>query len=210
MSVVSKLTNNGIEFSDRDLVHVIQILKSCDNLDKKEDEIVEFYKKKILILHTAEGKRIYAKTLMQKRYLELLESSSILFVTGSAGTGKTYLAVAYAVSKLKKNLKSLTYTPKNINDTRKSIKDNLKIIDETLRQEVKDYSINYGYNYFPEKVYKGIYYEEGEYESLVITLGEGIGNNFWCVLFPPLCLIDEEQDEVEYTTFIKELIDKYF
>ena len=103
MSVVSKLTNNGIEFSDRDLVHVIQILKSCDNLDKKEDEIVEFYKKKILILHTAEGKRIYAKTLMQKRYLELLESSSILFVTGSAGTGKTYLAVAYAVSKLKKN-----------------------------------------------------------------------------------------------------------
>ena len=103
MNIVSKLANNGIDFSDRDLVHIIQILKSCDNLDKKEDEIVEFYKKKILILHTAEGKRIYAKTLMQKRYLELLESSSILFVTGSAGTGKTYLAVAYAVSKLKKN-----------------------------------------------------------------------------------------------------------
>ena len=86
MNIVSKLANNGIDFSDRDLVHIIQILKSCDNLDKKEDEIVEFYKKKILILHTAEGKRIYAKTLMQKRYLELLESSSILFVTGSAGT----------------------------------------------------------------------------------------------------------------------------
>lgn len=103
LKVVSKLSNNGIDFSDRDLVHIIQILKTCDNLDIKEDEIVEFYKKKILILHTAEGKRIYAKTLMQKRYLELLESSSILFVTGSAGTGKTYLAVAYAVSKLKKN-----------------------------------------------------------------------------------------------------------
>ena len=65
--------------------------------------MVSYNKKKILILHTADGKRIYAKTLMQKRYLELLESSSILFVTGSAGTGKTYLAVAYAVSKLKKN-----------------------------------------------------------------------------------------------------------
>ena len=59
-------------------------------------------------------------------------------------------------------------------------------------------------------MYKGIYYEEGEYESLVITLGEGIGNNFWCVLFPPLCLIDENEEEVEYTSFIKELIDKYF
>lgn len=101
--VVSKLSNSGIDFSDRDLVHMIQLLKMSNNVDLLSDEIVEFYKKKILILHTADGKRIYAKTLMQKRYLELLESSSILFATGSAGTGKTYLAVAYAVSKLKKN-----------------------------------------------------------------------------------------------------------
>ena len=141
----------------------------------------------------------------------IIPKESIRFrVIANSNTKEDQMIKEKVVSKLKKSLSSLTYTPKNINDTRKSIKDNLKIIEETLRQEVKDYSINYGYNYFPEKVYKGIYYEEGEYESLVITLGEGIGNNFWCVLFPPLCLIDEEQDEVEYTTFIKELIDKYF
>ena len=141
----------------------------------------------------------------------IIPKESIRFrVIANSNTKEDQMIKEKVVSKLKKSLSSLTYTPKNINETRKSIKDNLKIIDETLRQEVKDYSINYGYNYFPEKVYKGIYYEEGEYESLVITLGEGIGNNFWCVLFPPLCLIDEEQDEVEYTTFIKELIDKYF
>ena len=141
----------------------------------------------------------------------IIPKESIRFrVIANSNSKEDQMIKEKVVSKLKKNLSSLTYTPKNINDTRKSIKDNLKIIDETLKQEVKDYSINYGYNYFPEKVYKGIYYEEGEYESLVITLGEGIGNNFWCVLFPPLCLIDEEQEEVEYTTFIKELIDKYF
>ena len=141
----------------------------------------------------------------------IIPKESIRFrVIANSNSQEDQMIKEKVVSKLKKNLSSLTYTPKNINETRKSIKDNLKIIDETLRQEVKDYSINYGYNYFPEKVYKGIYYEEGEYESLVITLGEGIGNNFWCVLFPPLCLIDEDQDEVEYTTFIKELIDKYF
>ena len=141
----------------------------------------------------------------------IIPKESIRFrVIANSNSQEDQMIKEKVVSKLKKSLSSLTYTPKNINDTRKSIKDNLKVIDETLRQEVKDYSINYGYNYFPEKVYKGIYYEEGEYESLVITLGEGIGNNFWCVLFPPLCLIDEEQDEVEYTTFIKELIDKYF
>ena len=67
-------------------------------------------------------------------------------------------------------------------------------------------------NYFPEKEYKGIVYEEGEYESLVITLGNGLGENFWCVLFPPLCLLDseEEVEDVEYTSFVKELVEKYF
>ena len=76
-----------------------------------------------------------------------------------------------------------------------------------------NYDINYGENYFPEKEYKGVSYEEGNYESLVITLGDGLGDNFWCVLFPPLCLLEAEENDtnkIEYTSFIKEIIDKYF
>ena len=75
------------------------------------------------------------------------------------------------------------------------------------------FQVNYGYNYFPEKKYKGITYNEGFYESLVITLGEAEGDNWWCVLFPPLCLMEEDEEkieEVEYKSFIKEIIDKYF
>ncbi len=76
------------------------------------------------------------------------------------------------------------------------------------------FQMNYGMNYFPEKVYRGVKYEEGYYESLVVTLGNGLGNNWWCVLFPPLCLLEaeetEEKTEVEYKFFITELIDKYF
>ena len=65
----------------------------------------------------------------------------------------------------------------------------------------------------PEKEYKGVKYPAGEYESLVITLGTGTGDNFWCVLFPPLCLIEAEEEnisEVKYTSFIQEIINKYF
>ena len=62
----------------------------------------------------------------------------------------------------------------------------------------------------PEKEYKGTTYEEGYYESLVITLGSGEGDNWWCVLFPPLCLLEaEDSDDVEYTSYVKELVDKY-
>ena len=71
------------------------------------------------------------------------------------------------------------------------------------------YTINYGKNYFPEKKYKGITYSEGYYESVLVTLGSGEGENWWCVLFPPFCLIEaEENDEVEYKFFLQELIEK--
>ena len=74
------------------------------------------------------------------------------------------------------------------------------------------YDINYGNNYFPEKKYKGVTYKEGNYESLVVTLGNGKGDNWWCVMFPPLCLMDTEEQNLsnaEYHFWIKDIFDKY-
>ena len=108
----------------------------------------------------------------------------------------------------------------NITEARNTIKYNLNnyenIIEKTLKENNinTDFTINYGYNYFPEKEYKGVKYNSGEYESLVVTLGNGIGKNWWCVLFPPLCLLEaeegKEEAKVEYKFFVKEMIDKYF
>lgn len=77
----------------------------------------------------------------------------------------------------------------------------------------KEVSINFGDNYFPEKDYKGVHYDEGEYESLVVTIGEGVGDNWWCVLFPPLCLLEASEsdvDDVEYQFFVTKMLDKIF
>ena len=115
--------------------------------------------------------------------------------------------------------KKLDFKPKDLNQARDNIKNQIpkleNIIEKTLEEENKpqEYDINYGLNYFPEKQYRGIIYPEGEYESLVITLGDGLGENFWCVLFPPLCLLEADKTEtsdVKYTSFIKEVIEKYF
>ena len=123
------------------------------------------------------------------------------------------------VTNLESELKEIDLAPQNIELTRMAIKNKIptikRNIENTLEKLNKEqsYKVEYGMNYFPEKEYKGIKYEEGEYESLVIKLGDGLGDNFWCVLFPPLCLLegeDKELEEVEYTSFIKELINKYF
>ena len=75
-----------------------------------------------------------------------------------------------------------------------------------------NYDLSYGNNYFPEKSYKGVKYEAGMYESLVITLGSGKGENWWCVLFPPLCLMDASSsntEDVDYQFFVKNIFEKY-
>ena len=84
-------------------------------------------------------------------------------------------------------------------------------IEKSLVNEDYSYNINYGLNYFPEKEYNGKTYKEGKYESLLVTLGKGEGNNWWCILFPPLCLVEaeESEEEVEYGFFLKNIIDKF-
>ena len=112
----------------------------------------------------------------------------------------------------------LTKDTKSIKEVRKILLEHKEELYELTRDKLKNlgydksFSLNYGNNFFPEKKYKGLIYKSGNYESLVITLGEGNGDNFWCVLFPPLCTleVDESTSEVEYKFFIKEIIDKYF
>ena len=55
----------------------------------------------------------------------------------------------------------------------------------------------------------GKIYKEGNYESLVITLGEASGNNWWCIMYPPLCLLEKntsQERDVEYKSYLWEII----
>ncbi len=116
--------------------------------------------------------------------------------------------------KISKNLFESLNGVKNIEDARSNIKANISelssIVEDTLGNN--DYSINYGQNYFPTKKLYGITYEEGNYESLVVKLGSGSGENWWCVLFPPLCMIDVEKNNisnVEYKSKVLEILNNY-
>ncbi len=112
---------------------------------------------------------------------------------------------------------NLLKNTRDLESARKIIKDNLNYVEnniDTVLQKEKyllPFNVNFGLNYFPKKEFKGITYDEGYYESVVVTLGEGLGDNWWCVLFPPLCMIEAEQStDVEYTTMVKTIINKYF
>lgn len=88
------------------------------------------------------------------------------------------------------------------------IKNNLDNIKDLVLKKDSTAKIDYGINYFPKKTYKGVIYPSGDYESLVITLGNGLGDNWWCVLYPPLCLIDDNEtsSNVEYRLMIEKVL----
>lgn len=99
---------------------------------------------------------------------------------------------------------------RNVEDADRVIKECIPEVKKIISKYTKDYKVNYGLNYFPEKEYKSVKYDEGEYQSLVVTLGNGLGDNWWCVLFPPLCLLEaEESTDVEYHSYVVDMINKY-
>src|SRR5699024_4204060 len=69
--------------------------------DDKETSILSLSED--IICHTANGKPVRAKTLGQKNYVEQIRNKMITFGIGPAGTGKTYLAMAMAITAFKNN-----------------------------------------------------------------------------------------------------------
>lgn len=107
-------------------------------------------------------------------------------------------------------MSDLLKSAKDEQAAKKIIINNLDYIENEVKTVIKNnnYELKFGYNFFEEKTYKGVTYNSGYYESLIIELGKKKGNNWWCVLYPPICLIDEE--DMEYKSLVKELINKYF
>lgn len=101
-----------------------------------------------------------------------------------------------------------------LNEARNTINKNLSNINNLVSNTYgsNDYEINFGQNYFPEKEMYGVKYKAGNYESLVIKLGKGQGENWWCVLFPPLCMINTKSNDtnnVEYKSKVLEILKAY-
>ena len=77
------------------------------------------------------------------------------------------------------NITKLLKNQNSLQETRTTLKKNINTFTTTIQEEMKNdnydnnVEVNYGMNYFPEKTYKGVKYKEGEYESLVVTLGKG-------------------------------------
>lgn len=120
--------------------------------------------------------------------------------------------------KVVNELSTLLFKDTNdINETRNNIVNNLDKVNNSIDKVFSEnnynlkYKVKYGMNYFPSKEYNDIRFEAGNYESLVVEIGEAKGNNYWCILYPPLCMVDYEKDtKIEYKSKIMEILSNLF
>ncbi len=79
------------------------------------------------------------------------------------------------------------------------------IANRVLSENGVDYraSVEWGKETYPTRVYEDFYLPSGEYLSLRVNLGRGEGNNWWCVLFPPLCTKAATDDSFEQSGISK-------
>ncbi|GAA0088674.1 stage II sporulation protein R [Clostridium perfringens] len=85
----------------------------------------------------------------------------------------------------------------------------IKIAEEYIKSQGFDYTVETTLTRenFPVKEYGNIVLPQGEYEAYRILIGEGKGQNWWCVMFPPLCFIDVTKGQVAYDETEKKMKD---
>lgn len=106
--------------------------------------------------------------------------------------------IAYLEPKLEKS--------SSIEESEEIIKGEYKNLEEISKNIIDENGYTYNvaiglkYSNFPAKQYSSVVLPAGEYKALKIVIGEGKGKNWWCVMFPPLCFVDEENGIIDEKT----------
>ncbi|MFC5451452.1 stage II sporulation protein R [Paenibacillus aestuarii] len=96
--------------------------------------------------------------------------------------------------------------PHTLDEARAVVNAHLPEFDALVGQMIQERGYSYTHTVelgkvpFPTKMYGNVVYPAGDYEALRITIGSGAGQNWWCVLFPPLCFVDAVSGEAVAST----------
>ena len=97
------------------------------------------------------------------------------------------------------------------------ISENFTMIEQVANQTLQDNGFSYtssakiSNEYFPTRTYENVTLEEGYYDALILNLGSGQGDNWWCIVFPAFCFTQtKKSDNIVYISQIWEIIKSVF
>lgn len=181
-----------------------------NNIYKLKNKIKDIYikDKKIINISLAIGfiitiilsfqTKAYSETMQQRIAQEIIR----FHVIPNSNLQKDQELKMKVKKEVLKELAPKLELTKNINETREILKTNLEFIKYTTLKVIEESGYNYDVEvnmlntHFPQINYGNMTLPAGEYEALQIVIGSGIGKNWWCVMFPMLCFIEQAQGKV--------------
>lgn len=91
------------------------------------------------------------------------------------------------------------------------LEENIDYVNEIAKEVIEENNYTYevttmlSYENFPDKVYGDCVFPQGNYEAFRVIIGEGKGQNWWCVMFPSLCFVDESKNSVDSSDLKEEI-----
>lgn len=91
------------------------------------------------------------------------------------------------------------------------LEENIDYVNEIAKEVIEENNYTYevttmlSYENFPDKVYGDYVFPQGNYEAFRVIIGEGKGQNWWCVMFPSLCFVDESKNSVDSSDLKEEI-----
>lgn len=133
---------------------------------------------------------------------EDLENSVIrLHVLANSDSAEDQALKLRVRDRILKDGRELFKNVKSEEEARRILSENRDFLENSARDEIfsagYDYpvAVNMGKYDFPMKVYENYAFPSGEYEAVRVEIGKAEGQNWWCVMFPPLCFVDGTVDE---------------
>ena len=174
-----------------------QISKPAEAYISRNSAILTFFKRSLLIIflllvYISISAFAYVSTVSET----ISNSVFRLHVIANSDSQEDQNLKYIVRDNLIKYMNSLTT---NITSKQEAIKiaqnhkeDFYKIAKQTITENGYDYDVNIdiGNTYFPTKYYGDISLPAGYYDALRVEIGEATGQNWWCVMFPPLCFVD--------------------
>lgn len=173
------------------MVLTILILNGCKSIDNNAND--------------------YSLELKELNYYDIKDKLIRFHVIANSDTDEDQNLKLKVRDKVVEELSEKLINVNSLEEAENVLQENIDYINEIAKEVIKENNYTYevntmlSYENFPDKVYGDYVFPQGNYEAFRVIIGEGKGQNWWCVMFPSLCFVDESKNSVDSSDLKEEI-----
>ena len=153
----------------------------------------------------------YSLELTELNYSDIKDKLIRFHVIANSDTDEDQNLKLKVRDKVVEKLSEKLINVNSLEEAENVLQENIDYVNEIAKEVIKENNYTYevntmlSYENFPDKVYGDYVFPQGNYEAFRVIIGEGKGQNWWCVMFPSLCFVDESKSSVDSSDLKEEI-----